>query len=149
MPEAVGGAILGLIAVAMACRSSARSTDQRRASATVIIGFVSVLLGGLVASVQETAREVGGLHARDAAKGAASLVAKEQSSKGANVEASLANALNALRQAAQGIGGAIEVECRIGVACEKGAGFCAKQNRLPSTSAGAVANESFGCIVIG
>ena len=75
------------------------------------------VLGGLVASVQETAREVGGLHARDAAKGAASLVAKEQSLKGANVEASLANALNALRTAAQGIGGAIEVECRIGVAC--------------------------------
>ena len=81
------------------------------------------VLGGLVASVQETAREVGGLHARDAAKGAASLVAKEQSLKGANVEASLANALNALRTAAQGIGGAIEVECRIGVACEKGAGL--------------------------
>ena len=39
------------------------------------------------------------------------------------MEASLANALNALRQAAQGIGGAIEVECRIGVACEKGAGL--------------------------
>ena len=75
------------------------------------------VLGGLVASVQETAREVGGLHARDAAKGAASLVAKEQSLKGANVEASLANALNALRTAAQGIGGAIEVECRICVAC--------------------------------
>jgi hypothetical protein len=81
------------------------------------------VLGGLVASVQETAREVGGLHARDAAKGAASLVAKEQSLKGANVEASLANALNALRTAAQGIGGAIEVECRVGVACEKGAGL--------------------------
>ena len=99
------------------------------------------VLGGLVASVQETAREVGGLHARDAAKGAASLVAKEQSLKGANVEASLANALNALRTAAQGIGGAIEVECRIGVACEKGAGLgsaTAAAKRFVAGSEGAI-----------
>ncbi|MDG2020472.1 MAG: TlpA disulfide reductase family protein [Phycisphaerales bacterium] len=44
------GGILGLIAIAMASRSSVRNANQRQAFATVIIGFVSVLLGGLVAS---------------------------------------------------------------------------------------------------
>jgi thiol-disulfide isomerase/thioredoxin len=44
------GGILGLIAIGIASRTEVRNANQRQAFATVIIGFVSVLLGGLVAS---------------------------------------------------------------------------------------------------
>ena len=44
------GGILGLIAIAIASRAHVRKANEKQAFATVIIGFVSVLLGGLVAS---------------------------------------------------------------------------------------------------
>lgn len=83
------------------------------------------VLGGLMATVQQTQGEVASMHACDAARGEANALEREATLKGADVAASLANALASLRNAAvaQQSGAPIEVECRIGVACERGAGL--------------------------